>query len=184
MMKPAQAALLGACALMLAPCAFAADSDLVPARLLHARYVAIVLETGEELLDETEATIDSRVLPDDLVALREMRKLVERWDRYAITMRPAQAELLIAVRPGQRTVVGGGVTFGPTGAGRPRKSVHAGVDVSLLEDMLTVYEAENGRRGPILWRSRRSKGLSKSSPRLFEELKAAVEKAAPAPKKP
>ena len=179
MMKLQVAHLAAACALSLAPGAFAAESDLVPDRLLHARYVALGIETGDDFLSETEAMTDSRLMTEDLQALRAMRKLIERWDRYAITERPGQAELLIAIRVGQRTVVGGGVTFGPREGGRSRKSVHAGVDVSFLEDMLTVYQADEGRRGPILWRSRQADGLSKSSPRLFEELKAAVEKAAP-----
>ena len=183
MLNPARAAFLGAASLvLLAPCLFAADSDRVPAKLVFARYVAIGIETGDDFVSETQAMTDNRLLSGDLETLSKMRKLVEGWKRYAITLHPDQAELLIAVRPGRRTVVGGEVTFGSSDARRSGRSFQVGVDVSLLDDMLTVYDARDGLRGPILWRSQREDGLSKSSPRLFEELKTAVEKADP--KKP
>ena len=75
----------------------------VPARLTQARYVALAYDLGDVLLSEAEAVSKpGRVLPEDREALNSVRDLIEKWGRYVITIRPAQAELLIAVRTGRR----------------------------------------------------------------------------------
>ena len=182
MKKPGRAALLGAaCLFSLIPSLFAADSERVPASVVHARFVALVVETGDDMLGETAAQLDPhRVLHiGDLEALRALRRFVEAWDRYRITTHLDQADLLLAVRIGNRTTVSAGVTRGPSSAGtRSRTSYQASAEVSFLHDMLTVYDADNGRRGAVLWRSWEEDGLSEPSPKLFDELKKAVEKAA------
>ena len=75
----------------------------VPARLTQARYVALAYDLGDVMLSEAEAVSKpGRVLPEDREALNSVRDLIEKWGRYVITIRPAQAELLIAVRTGRR----------------------------------------------------------------------------------
>lgn len=49
------------------------------------------------------------------MALQTIRSEIERWERFVVVDRPAQADLLIAVRKGRLVSVGGGVrTGGPT----------------------------------------------------------------------
>jgi len=169
---------------LLAPALFAGPSP-VPARLAQARYVALAYDLGDSLLSESEAMAKpARVLPEDREALNSVRSLIEKWGRYVITTRPAQAELIVAVRTGRRVSAEAGVRIGgprqgtgATGSGATTGSSY-GVEGSSAEDMLSVYE---GSGGPLLWREQRPGGLSRSSPTLFDDFKADVEKAAKHP---
>jgi hypothetical protein len=169
---------------LLAPSLFA-GSNKVPARLAQARYVALAYDLGDSMLSEAEALAKpARVLPEDRDALNSVRNLIEKWGRYVITIRPAQAELLIAVRSGRRASAEVGVRIGgrrqgtgATGSGATTGSLY-GVEASSGDDMLSVYE---GSGGPLLWREQRPGGLSRSSPTLFEDFKADVERVAKHP---
>ncbi len=168
--------------LLMAPGLFAGASP-VPARLAQARYVALAYDLGDSMLSESEALAKpARVLPEDRDALNSVRNLIEKWGRYVITTRPAQAELLIAVRTGRRASAEAGVRIGgrrqgsgATGSGGTTGSSYR-VEASSGDDMLSVYEG-----GTLLWREQRPGGLSRSSPALFDDFKADVEKAAKHP---
>jgi hypothetical protein len=172
----------GALSLLMAP-GLLAGQGRVPARLAQARYVALAYDLGDSMLSETEALAKpARVLPEDREALNSLRNLIEKWGRYVITTRPAQAELLVAVRTGRRVSAEAGVRIGgrrqgtgATASGATTGSSY-GVEASSGDDMLSVYEG-----GVLLWREQRPGGLSRSSPTLFEDFKADVEKAAKHP---
>ena len=113
---------------------------------------------------------------------RRAADLIEKWGRYVITTRPAQAELLLAVRSGRRVSAEAGVRVGgrrpgtgATGSGATTGSSY-GVEASSGDDMLSVYEGS-----VLLWRGQRPGGLSRSSPTLFDDFKADVEKSAKHP---
>jgi len=170
--------------LLLAPAVFAGQ-DKVPARLAQARYVALAYDLGDSLLSESEALAKpARVMPEDREALNSVRNMIEKWGRYVITVRPAQAELLIAVRAGRRAALeasvrtgGNRAAPGAAGAGSTTGSSYRG-EASSGDDMLSVYD---GSAGPLIWREQRSAGLSGRSPALFEDFKADVERAAKRP---
>lgn len=175
------AVLLG---LVVVPAVFAGQ-DKVPARLAQARYVALAYDLGDSMLSESEALAKpARVLPEDRDALNSVRNMIEKWGRYVITVRPAQAELLIAVRAGRRASLEASVRTGgnrpapgAAGTGSTTGSSYRG-EASSGDDMLSVYD---GSGGPLIWRAQRPGGLSGRSPALLEDFKADVERAAKHP---
>ena len=164
--------------ILLAP-GLSAGSKPVPARLAQARYVALGYDMGDRFLSESEAIADPDVLPEDRKALAEVRDQIEKWNRYVITIRPAQADLFIVVRRGRRASVTLGVPAGGPGpASGTTRSVRS--ELSSPDDTLSVYESGGGTSGSgtaakLLWREQRPGGLSSSSPSLFEEFHSAVE---------
>ena len=171
--------------LVLSPVVFPAGSDKVPARLAQARYVALAYDLGDSLLSESEALAKpARVLPEDREALINVRNMLEKWGHYVLTVRPAQAELLIAVRAGRRASLEAGVRTGGSraapgaaGTGSTTGSSYR-AEASSGDDMLSVYD---GSGGPLIWREQRPAGLSGRSPALFEDFKTDVERAAKHP---
>jgi hypothetical protein len=176
-----------ALSLLMAP-GLVAGPSRVPARLAQARYVALAYDLGDSMLSESEALAKpARVLPEDREALNSVRNLLEKWGRYVITTRPAQAELLIAIRTGRRASAEAGVPIGGrrqgagvTGSGATTGSSYR-VEASSGDDMLSVYDASGGGAGAPLWREQRPGGFSGSAPTLFDDFKADVEKAAKHP---
>lgn len=157
-----------------------AGTKLVPAEIARARYVALGYDTGDRFLSEAEALAQpDKILPEDQKALVAVRDQIESWAKYVITLRPEEAQLLVAVRAGRRAVVGGGVPLrgGPAGGAAPGMSSYGG-QISSQGDMLTIYEARSGRPGTLLWRERQASGFPS---RLFDQFKADVERSARKP---
>lgn len=164
------------------PAAFAGGPKHVPDQIAQARYVCLGYDTGDRFLsDQASISAPYDVYPEDRRALAAIRDELERWNRYVITTRPEQAELLIAVRTGRRVGATVGVGVGRGGLG-PVGGL-GGAQVSSGDDMLTVYEASHGRVGAQLWRVKRSGALAGTPPPAFEEFRADVERT-PAPKTP
>jgi hypothetical protein len=173
---------VNAAALFLVTPVVVVAADRMPARVLQARYVALGYDLGDRFLSESEAIGDpDRVTPEDRKALQAVRDLIEKWERYVVTPRPAHAELLIAVRSGRRGMTGGTLRVGGRGT-RPGPSGGSyAVELSSRGDMLSVYEGSSGGLGVPLWRGQRMDGFSGPSPTLVEQFKAAVEGAAKKP---
>jgi hypothetical protein len=173
--------------LVLTPGLFAAGK--VPLEIARARYVALGYDTGDRFLSEREALSQlDKILPEDQKALSGLRDQLESWDKYVITDRPEQAELLFAVRAGRRAVISGGTPLrggavsgpagGISGGGAAGVSSYGGAQISSQGDMLTIYEARDGRPGTQLWRERHAAGFPS---RLFEQFKADVERSVKKP---
>ena len=161
----------------------------VPAEISRARYVALGYDTGSSFVTEREGNEQpDKVLREDLDALRALRDQLEDWDKYVVVDRPEQAEILFVVRAGRRAVLGAGVPLrgsasGPAGAASPGAASSGvtsyGGQLSSQGDMLTIYEARDGRPGTQLWRETHSAGFPS---RLFEQFKADLQRS-PTPKK-
>ena len=166
--------------LLLAPGTFAGSTD---GRLAHARYVALGFDVGDRFVGENEVTINGLedVLPADRRALAAVREQLEKWGRYSITIRPGQAELLIAVRTGRRASLGTTIQGGGSNRGGALRGGGYRAELSSPDDMLSVYEG--GSRSPSvpLWRRTREGGLSDPSLKLFEDLRSDVERATKKP---
>ena len=81
---------------LIAP-SLAAGPKRVPAQLARARYVSLGYDTGDRFVSENDVVgRGDEVLPAEYAALGTVRDLIERSDRYVITTRPEQAEVLIA----------------------------------------------------------------------------------------
>jgi len=162
--------------------------DAVSALLLQARYVALGYETADGFLGEweTEAFTSAKILPEDRQALAHLSAALKKWNRHIVTVEPQQAEILIAVRAGRLASAGGGIRV-HTGSidpnGRGIGSV-VGVEAGPPHDYLAVYQADDGREGPRLWRKSEEGGLAGSDPALFESFKNDVEAASKKSKKP
>jgi hypothetical protein len=193
MRRPLVAALAGTLVLPLPAAPAEAGERIVPAQIAQARYVTLGYDLGDRFLSETEAITSPDVLPEERRALVAIADEIRKWGRYVVTVHPRDAELLIAVRIGRRGSIGGGMGVGS--AGEPgRGGPGAGpallpggsrvnAEISSNEDMLTVYDARGGGVGVQLWRVIRGGGLQGAPPRLFEEFRADVERAA-APESP
>lgn len=163
---------------LIAP-SLAAGPKRVPAQLARARYVSLGYDTGDRFVSENDVVgRGDEVLPAEYAALGTVRDLIERSDRYVITTRPEQAEILIAVRIGRRGVVAARTGLGNGDASRSRGF---GGEISSPEDMLSVYECSGGRPGTLLWQEKQAPGRPGFPQRLFEQFAADV---ASTPKKP
>jgi hypothetical protein len=171
---------------------YAKDPPL-SAQLLHARYVALGFETANGFLGEweTESFISAKILPQDRQALANLSDALKKWNRYAITIDPQQAELLIAVRSGRLASASGGVrvhtgSIDPTGrtTGGTAIGPVVGVEAGPPSDYLAVYQANDGAEGPRLWRKTEDDGLVGKNPTLFESFRTDVEAFAKKSKKP
>jgi hypothetical protein len=150
-------------------------SKIIPAELAHARYVALGYDLGGGFLsDSTITSTQFRVLPQDREALQRVRDGLKKWKRYVITVKPEDAELLIAVRTGRLASAGGGYERGKQNGNKLAGPVYGG-EASSPDDMLEVYEADHGSEGMLLWRSLQEDGLLASPPPLFEQFRRDVD---------
>ena len=136
--------------------------------------------------------------PEDRRAIGDVENALRDWNRYRLTTRRNEAEIVIVVRKGRLANgrIGAQVPIGqptppnqpPTqpgrgpgiGAGGP--GVDTGVEAGSDEDMLRVYMLNPDGKlvGPI-WNRTMTDGLDEPGLLLFRQLKDAVEKAYPQP---
>ena len=100
---------------------------------------------------------------------------MRKWNRYAITLRPQDAELLIAIRSGRIASLESGVQINTGRIGSTGIGPTVGAEVGPDTDVMSVYEASNGREGPRLWRKLEDNGLKGQNPSLFVSFKSDVE---------
>jgi hypothetical protein len=141
-----------------------------PAQLAIARYVALGYDVGDGFVSETDvrANVDS----EERAALQQIRENLERWGKYVVAVRPADADVLIAIRKGRLVSVGGGVRIARPGAGPASTGPAFGAQLSSPEDMIEVFD----RGGSLVWRGMQSNGLSGAGPPLFDAFRKEVEK--------
>lgn len=153
----------------------AKTSKIVPVELAQARYVALGYDLGDGFLSETALTAaQTRILPQDREALARVGDELEKWKRYVITLKPEDGDLLIAVRTGRLAAADVGVQAGKQN-GDKVGGVDYGGEVSSPDDMLTVYIADHGKEGTVLWRNLQKDGLLGSPPPLFEQFRRDVD---------
>jgi len=161
--------------LLVLPAGVAVAGPPVPAEVLQARYVALGYDRGSGFLSETEVARSAEdALPQEREALDAIRQQIEEWGKYVITLRPQDAQLLIAVRAGRLVSVGGRTPIGgrPGQPGAAAPTTGGGVEVSSPDDMLEIFDAHGGR---LLWRAMGKGGLSGDPPALFSQFRTSVE---------
>ncbi len=169
----------------------AADEPKTPQGLLdHARYVALGYDTGDGFLSaHALALAPAHTLTDERQAIESIRRDLEKWGKYVVTLRPEDADLLIAVRVGRRAALNVGAAGGgrneSRGGAREARSTRGrslGGELSSPDrDLIEVYQAVSGAPGMILWRATESDGLAGSPPRLFKAFREEMERAAKKP---
>lgn len=158
-----------------------AKDPVLSAQLLQAKYVALGYETAQGFIAEfdEQAFVSFKITPQDRQALANVHDALEKWKRYVVTVRPDEADMLIVVRAGRVASVDGGIRVGNTPAipagQRGGIGTVVGAEAGPPDDYLAVYQADNGREGPRLWRKTEEDGFAGKNPALFESFKSDVE---------
>ena len=155
----------------------------LPAVFDQARYVYVEAIDGQEF--------DPRLDPYDRQAIADVYKALYDWNRYVVTTRRDQADLIFVVRKGRMATatLGGQVSSAPPmGSGRsaggplPGNGVSVGGEVGPPDDFLEVYLPNpNDARGAPLWQRTLPDGLNPPQLTLFKQLKDEVERTYPSP---
>jgi hypothetical protein len=171
-----------------------APTDKMPALLERARYVALGYDLGDGFVSADRiALVSASTMEDERRAIEAIRRDLEKWNRYIVTERPEQADILIMVRVGRRAsleVGGGGGSRGSSwgdsrgenGGSRTVSTRTVGAQLSSNDDRVDVYEAANGRPGVRLWSGAEVGGLAGAPPRLYKSFREEIEAATKAKK--
>lgn len=161
-------------------------SDL-SAAFEYAHYVYVEAKDGGDITSPG-------LFPEDRQAISDVQAAVEAWNRYAVTTRKDEADLVFVVRKGRLAgaQAHGGISAGsgPTGypGQNPRpgqgppssENVGVGAEVGPDDDLLQVFSTnQNGKLiGPI-WTREMTDGLEGPRVPLLRQLRDAVEQAYP-----
>jgi hypothetical protein len=154
------------------------NKDDFPKALLNARYVYVEAESGD---------IQSiNVIPEDRRAIIDVSDALRDWNRYNVTMRRSDAEVLFVVRKERiaSAKVGGTIAHGPVpGTTDPQTTAagRLGAEIGPNEDMLYVYlvKPDGTKFGPV-WHQFLKDGLDKPEMPLFQKFRDQAETAAKA----
>jgi hypothetical protein len=166
------------------------DPD-IPALFRQARYVYVEAVDGDEF--------NPRLFPEDRQAIADVRYALQKWNRYVLTIRRQDADLVFVVRKGRLAAakVFAGVHAGPrTPNAQPTDQdpnrndparypdsdteVGASGEVGSPDDLLFVDVVNpNGSRGARIWMQSRTDGLNTPEMPLFKDIKDAIDKAYP-----
>ena len=165
------------------------DPD-VPALFRQARYVYVEAVDGDEF--------NPRLYPEDRQAIADVRHALQAWNRYTLTIRRQDADLVFVVRKGRLAAakVFAGVHTGARTPGaqtpdqdpnqEPARYPNSGTEVGASgevgspDDFLFVDAVSpEGRRGAQIWMQSRRDGLNTPEMALFKQIKNAVDKAYP-----
>ncbi len=173
------------------------DPD-VPALFRQARYVYVEAVDGDEF--------NPRLYPEDRQAIADVRHALQVWNRYTLTTRRQDADLVFVVRKGR--LAEAGVAVGDRIGSRfpasqtpnqdpnrdtapyPNRDTapytNSGAEVGesgriASPDDLIFVDALNpeGRRGVRIWTQSRTDGLNPPGISLFKQIRDAVDKAYP-----
>jgi hypothetical protein len=145
--------------------------DEVPRVLLTSRYVYVEAVDGD--------VANPRVLPENRRAITNLQGALQDWNRYILTAKRREAEIILVVCKGSvASVKGGG---GAQGGTTERTGTKASLDAQLgiLDDRLDVYilNPDESLMGPI-WRHSLKDGLDPPEMPLFSQFKKAIDGAA------
>jgi hypothetical protein len=162
-----------------------AKGPVLSAQVLHARYVALGYETAGGFVGEFDIANfgTTKVESEDRRALENIHTAIRKWNRYVVTVDPRQADMLIAVRSGRLASVTGGVrihtgSIDPTGRTTPTGTAIGrvyGAEAGPPNDYFSVYQADEGKEGPMIWRKTEPDGLVGTNPPLMQRFKDDVE---------
>ncbi len=162
------------------------DPD-ISALFRQARYVYVEAVDGDEF--------NPRLYPEDRQAIADVRQALQTWNRYALTIRRHDADLVFVVRKGRLAAAGvhigsrTSVTQPPDQdpnrndpARYPNSGTEVGAsgEVASPDDVLFVYAVRpDGSLGARIWMQLRMDGLNTPEMPLFKQVKDAVDKAYP-----
>ena len=148
----------------------------------HAKFVYVETQEGD--------VFTPGLLPEDRQAIFDVENAIRAWDRYQLTTRSDQAELVFVVRKGRLAsgVVHAAVSTGgrspnnriDLGNDPQGNSVGGGVEVGSPDDLLWVYTRNpDGTRSAPIWSKSEPDGLRSHNVPLLEEVRNEVDAAYP-----
>jgi hypothetical protein len=166
------------------------DPD-VSALFRQARYVYVEAVDGDEF--------NPRLFAEDRQAIADVRQALQTWNRYVLTIRRQDADLVFVVRKGRLAAakvfagvhVGSRTPVAQTPDQDPNRDdparypnsgteVGASGEVGSPDDLLFVDTVSpDGRRGTRIWMQSRTDGLDTPEIPLFKQIRDAVDKAYP-----
>jgi hypothetical protein len=154
--------------------------------LLNCRYVYVEAWDGD--------FFNPHLLPEDRNAILNVQNAFHDWNRYLITVKRREAEILVVVRKGRIVSVNGGVG-GNVGSGPGERGAHdelgsnqpkakggdkvgAGPEVAGPDDLFFVYlsNPDGSLTGPI-WMHHQKDGLDTPDVPLFKQFKESIDAA-------
>jgi hypothetical protein len=163
----------------------------IPALFRQAHYAYVEAVDGNEF--------NPRLYPEDRQAIADVRHALQTWNRYMLTIRREDADLVFVVRKGRlvaaKVFVAGHIGSRTSSAQTPNQDptrddpaqypnsgtdVGASGEVGSPDDLLYVDVVNhNGGRGARIWMQTRADGLNTPEIPLFKDMKDAVDKAYP-----
>jgi hypothetical protein len=161
----------------------------VSAVFKNAQYVYVEAIDGQEF--------DPRLDQEDRQAIADVQEALRQWNRYTLTTRHEDAQIVIVVRKGRAVearagVVIGSISGGGTGPqgdpspGQPRGQngtgfgTDVGGEVGTPDDLFEICQLDpNGTLSTSIWMRTFPDGLDGPKVMLFEQFKDAVERAYP-----
>ena len=154
--------------------------------LLNCRYVYVEAWDGD--------FFNPHLLPEDRNAILNVQNAFHDWNRYLITVKRREAEILVVVRKGRIVSINGGVA-GNVGSGPGESGAHdelgsnqpkakegdkvgAGPEVAGRDDLFFVYlfNPDGSLTGPI-WMHHQKDGLDTPDVPLFKQFKESIDAA-------
>jgi hypothetical protein len=147
--------------------------------LLNSRYVYVEAWDGD--------IFNPYLLPEDRKAILDVENALQDWNRYWVTVKRRDAEILVVVRKGRIVSVnaskGGNVRSGPGENGPHDELGKAGIgpEVAGRDDLFFVYLAkpDGSLTGPI-WIHHQKDGLDTPDIPLFKQFKESIDAASKA----
>jgi len=169
----------------LAPAQHKTKKPIVPAIFNHAQYVYVEAIDGQEF--------DPSLYPEDRQAIADVQAALQQWNRYSLTTRRKDADIVIVVRKGRVAEAKAGVVIGsssgpqgnsspgqPRGQAGPGTGIVAGGDMGTPDDLFEICQRNpDGTLSTPIWMRTFPDGLDGPKVMLFEQFKNAVEKAYP-----
>lgn len=146
----------------------------LPKLVVHARYVLVTTNAGDDLTNP-------HVMPDDREAVVDVQNAIKKWGRYTLVYQAKDADLILVVRKGRLAESVPGVRVGTGSNTKPSVGADVPTDVGDPRDMLALYDAASGLDSAPLWRDLMKGGLSPPRMLLMGELRDAVDAAAKVP---
>jgi len=131
------------------------------------------------------------LLPADLQAIWDVEAGLQNWNRYVLTPKREQAELIFVVRRGRLVTASGhvGVSLGshsadkgvgPGDTSQQGNNAGGGVEVGPPNDLLFVYTRNpDGRLSGPIWMKSEPQGLHSPNVPLLEQVRQEVDTAYP-----
>jgi len=167
----------------------------LPVVFSHARYVYVESTDGQ--------VFDPHLDPYNRKAIADIDDALYHWNRYILTTRRSEADLIFVVRKGLLAAAKGGVRVGSGPQGPPAdprmqdpanprmqdpddprigsgNAVGVGGEVGPPDDLLEVYRPNPyDAHGTLLWRHTLADGLNPPALALFKQLRDEVERTYP-----